>query len=100
MLFQRLRNGGQPRRNRPRHLRRLARRVQRKRIAPDRCEKFAGFLPPQVVEVDPEGPPVRELVIGFPVAAEVGVKLETMADVADDGFREAAERSPPPGAAR
>ena len=53
--------------------------------------------PAQVFEINPERLPVGELVVGFPVAAEVGVNLEAMADVAD---HDEGRRLVRPGSAR
>ena len=44
--------------------------------------RISGFA--QVFEIDAERLAIRELIVGFPVAAEIGVDLEAMADIADD----------------
>jgi len=85
--FQRLRHGGEALRDGAGDAGGVARRVERGRIGPDADEALAHGRVPQVVEVDPEASAVRELVVDLPVAAEVGVDLEAVADVADDEKR-------------
>ena len=77
-------DSGQTLRDLARHAGRAAGGVKGERIGPDACEELAHGLLPQILQIDAEGAAVGELVEGFAVAAKVGVKLEAMADIADD----------------
>jgi len=87
LRLQRLRHGREAFGDGAGHLGRFARWVERQRIAPDRSYERARLRLAQVFEIDAERAPVGKLVVGFPVAAKIGVDLEAMADVADDDER-------------
>src|ERR1700674_4256342 len=59
-------------------------RIERHWLSPDAYEPLADLGFPQVLQVDAERLPVGELVVGFPITAEIGIDLETVAHVAHD----------------
>ena len=82
--LQRLGDGGEPLRDGAGHARRVTRGVEGGRVLPDRPQAGPDLGLAELVEVDAEAAPVGELVIDLPVAPEVRVDLETVADIADD----------------
>ena len=61
----------------------FARRVQVLGVGPDAREPLADFRAAEVFQIDAERLAVGELRVVFPLAGEVGIGLDHMADVAD-----------------
>ena len=60
------------------------RRVEGMRLLPDALQMRADVVLAQIVHVDPKPVAVGEMAIGAPGSGEVGVKLQAVADVADN----------------
>jgi hypothetical protein len=76
LLFQRLRNRGQPSSDLARHPGGFPRRVQAHRVGPDARQPFADVRAAQVLQIDTEGLPVGELSVVLSLAGEVGIGLD------------------------
>ena len=62
----------------------LLRRIEGMRLLPDALQKRADVVLAQIVQVDAKAVAVGEMAVGAPGAGEVGVKLQAVADIADD----------------
>src|SRR5437588_740937 len=65
----------------------LLSRIERVRISPDLCKPLANVRVSQILQEDTKVPAIGELTVRPSRAAEVGVNLEAMADIAcnDEG---------------
>jgi hypothetical protein len=82
-LLQRARHGRKAHRDQRRDLRGAVDRIERERLNPNQAQALADLRVAQPGERDPEALGIRELAVVLAGHAEVGIELETVADVDD-----------------
>jgi hypothetical protein len=82
-FLQRLADAGDAGGDLARHLGGMAGGIERDRVGPDGGKPLTDLLVAQVFQIDAEGAPIGKLIVGLPVAAEVGIDLDGVADIAD-----------------
>lgn len=82
--FDGFRKLGQKGRDFPRHFSRPARRVEGARVGPDEAQTLADLFVSQIIEMNTEGLPIRELRVMLSLKRKVGVKLDHVPDIDHD----------------
>src|SRR5262245_24024858 len=71
----------------------MAGRIERERVGPHQPQPVANAFIAQILEIDAEALAVGELGVVLPLAGEVGIELQAMADIAGEDERRPAVRS-------